>query len=101
MPLAATRSFFPPNRNRLLPISISLKVPKSDKPDFGGREGWDEAGVPRVLSLWLPPLPPPPPLWGGRGSPAPPPPHSTPPLRFPPLPNKPKTPTPPITQAKP
>jgi hypothetical protein len=25
-----------PHRNRLLPISITLKVPKSGKPDFGG-----------------------------------------------------------------
>jgi len=32
---AAARSFSP-NRNRLLPISIILKLPKSGKPDFGG-----------------------------------------------------------------
>jgi hypothetical protein len=38
-----------PNRNRLLPISISLKVPNSGKPDFGGgRDG----GEPRVMNLW-------------------------------------------------
>ena len=87
MPLAATRSFFPPNRTRLLPISISLKVPKSDKPDFGGGEGWDEGGVPRVLSLWLAPLTPDPPLWGERESPAAYAPYSTAPCRFRQLPN--------------
>jgi hypothetical protein len=37
----------PPNRNRLLPISIRLKVPKSRLRDFGGGEGRGEGGVPK------------------------------------------------------
>ena len=64
----ATACSFSPNRNRLLPISISLKVSKSGKPDFGGGEGWDEGGVPRVSALRPAPLTPTlSPLWG-RGS---------------------------------
>src|SRR5215831_8592870 len=61
----------PLNRNRLLPISISLKVPKSGKPDFGGGEGWDEGGGPRVSALRPAPLTPTLSLlWEGRESPA-------------------------------
>src|SRR6267154_3184781 len=39
----------PPNRNRLLPISTLLKVPKSGKPDFGGGRGSRprQAAIPR------------------------------------------------------
>src|SRR5712671_5328658 len=49
LPLVAACSFSP-NRNRLLPISITLKVPKSGRPDFGGGERRDERGGTLVTS---------------------------------------------------
>ena len=58
----------PPNRNRLLPISITLDVPKSGKPDFGGGEGWDEGGRAASPELVVrPPHPYPLPPFGGYG----------------------------------
>src|SRR6266436_599274 len=61
----------PPNRNRLLSISITLNVPKSGEPDFGGGEGWDEGGAPRVRACGTPPSLRPSPPEAGEGADAP------------------------------
>jgi ribosomal protein L11 methyltransferase len=47
----------PRNRNRLLPISILLYVPKSGKPDFGRGEGRGEGAYPRAQTRGKAPSP--------------------------------------------
>ena len=54
---AGATSPSPRNRNRLLPISIPLHVPKSGKPDFGRGEGRGEGAPPKAQTRGKAPSP--------------------------------------------